>query len=145
VRFLLTIAQRTQITRLLCAVSMLSWTVASIALAIMAFLLAMDAGGSASAAMKACAISVGLGMATSALLALWRRCDRCGRPLFALTRGSSTSRPFDLRPRDYRARPFMGSFTTRAMIDAVFKGRACCMWCGQEDGKTLDYIVTTPK
>lgn len=77
-------------------------------------------------------------IALRGLLWTWRRCDRCGRRLFA--EGMLTERD---RQRDYRARRWLFSYRRGAMWRTAIRGRALCQWCGHEDGRPLDYVGIT--
>jgi hypothetical protein len=76
------------------------------------------------------------GYAAAWLLYLWRRCDRCRRPLYApwWTAG----------PRDYRAKRLLWSFRRRAIFDTALHGKVRCMWCGQLDSEPADYVSKAP-
>jgi hypothetical protein len=81
----------------------------------------------------------------STALYWWRTCDRCSGRLFEGQRvvthkGFSTE-----KPHDYRARTFLGSYGSAAILNMAFNGRLRCQWCGHEDGVRPDYVVTSPR
>jgi hypothetical protein len=86
----------------------------------------------------------------------WRRCDRCQKRLFAenasligapppsglspLGRNWLTRLSAQL-PRDYRAKPLLGSYRRAIVFRLALTGSLRCQWCGHEDGTKPDYVA----
>lgn len=145
-------------TRILCIFALLTWAVLLASLAFGAFYIwVLHTDGPVVGASQFLSVVFWVAILHGASLAglwLWRRCDRCGRRLFAEGRRTLLSpsgrdnlphwgRMLVDRERDYRARTLLGSYRTAAIAQMATSGRVRCQWCGHMDGDRPDYVVVS--
>jgi len=83
-----------------------------------------------------------VGIAHFALL--FPRCARCSRLLFDDGRlGSGWDVITDIR--HHRAKTFMNSYRTGAIVELAITGNMNCSRCGHKLGTKPDYVVTAPE
>jgi len=137
-------------TRALCVLAAISWVLSRLAvLALIVSAIPLMTGQplvlDPLLALIAAAVLFASTLVIASILRLWRRCGCYGKWLF-----EDGGIPLLLQAwvpvgvnRDYRAKPFLGSYGNGAILNMALKGRLRCQWCGHEDGTEPDYVVTS--
>lgn len=151
------IFDRQILSRILCIVAALCWLLLMLVLPI--FVVLIFGNGDASwfdTLLPIALIASVASVAAIGVLWLWRRCDQCQRRLFSDARermilpaseqiGASRLGAWlnaTMAPeRHFRARKFLGSYRSRAVLDYVLRGHTRCQWCNHDDQARPNYRV----